>query len=230
MPKWGMVIDLDKCTGCGACQVACCMENNIPPSKQEEARNGRTILWMEIIAISEGSNSHEKMRFLPRPCFHCENPPCVKVCPTGATYKNEEGFIAQIYSRCIGCRYCTNNCPYTAKYFNWTKPEWPEEMKKSLNPDVSIRPKGIVEKCTFCHHRYLKAKEQVKIEGRSLQQGDYVPACVESCPAEAMYFGDMEDPVSQVSVLAESPRAFKLQEDLGTEPKVIYLSEGEWRG
>lgn len=230
MPNWGMIIDLDKCTGCGACQVACCMENNIPPSSHKEAAKGRTILWMEIFTISEGSGHNQRKRFFPRPCFHCENPPCVKVCPTGATYKNEDGFIAQIYSRCIGCRYCSNNCPYTAKYFNWTKPEWPEEMKKSLNPDVSIRPKGIVEKCTFCHHRYLKAKEMVKIEGRDMQAGDYVPACVESCPADAMYFGDLDDPASQVSVLGESPRAFRLQEDLGIKPKVVYLLEGEWRG
>ena len=229
MFKWGMVIDLDKCTGCAACQIACCVENNIPPASQKEAAKGRSILWLDMITFREGNYPNQRVRFLPRPCFHCENPPCVKVCPVGATYANEEGFVAQIYARCIGCRYCTNNCPYTAKYFNWTKPEWPEEMRSSLNPDVSIRPKGVVEKCTFCHHRYQKAKERAEIEERGLQPEDYVPACVESCPAEAMYFGDLNDSTSQVSVLAESLRAFRLMEDLGTEPKVIYLSEGEWR-
>jgi molybdopterin-containing oxidoreductase family iron-sulfur binding subunit len=225
-----MVIDLDKCTGCQACVVACKAENNIPFSSPEQAALGRTISWMEVMMVAEGEYPHVKMRFIPRPCMQCENPPCTKVCPVYATYKNEEGLVAQIYSRCIGCRYCTNACPYTVKYFNWFEPTWPVEMQRCLNPDVSSRPKGVVEKCTFCHHRLQKAKERARAESRSLQEGDYVPACVQTCPADAMYFGDIDDPSSRVAQLARSSRAFKLLEDLGTEPKVIYLTEGEWYG
>jgi molybdopterin-containing oxidoreductase family iron-sulfur binding subunit len=225
-----MVIDLDKCTGCQACVVACKAENNIPFSTPEQAALGRTISWMEVMMMIEGEYPHVKMRFVPRPCMQCDNPPCTKVCPVYATYKNEEGLVAQVYPRCIGCRYCTTACPYTVKYFNWYEPSWPAEMKQCLNPDVSTRPKGVVEKCTFCHHRLQKAKERATAEKRGLREGDYVPACVQTCPADAMYFGDLDDSNSTVAQLAKSSRAFRLLEDLGTEPKVIYLTEGEWYG
>lgn len=230
MSRWGMVIDLDKCTGCQACVVACKVENNVPFAEPEEAARGRTISWMEVITTVEGEYPNIKIRYVPRPCMHCDNPPCTKVCPTRATYKNPEGLVAQIYPRCIGCRYCTNNCPYTVKYFNWYPPQWPAEMEASLSPDVSIRPKGVVEKCTFCHHRLQKAKEAVHAEGRELRDGDYVPACVEICPSDAMVFGDLDDPNSSVYRLARSGRAFRLMEELGTEPKVYYLREGDTRG
>lgn len=230
MAKWTMVIDLDKCTGCMACSVACKVENNVPFSDPEQASLGRTISWMEVMSMTEGEYPHVKTRFIPRPCMQCEKPPCTKVCPVGATYKNEEGLVGQVYARCIGCRYCTNACPYTAKYFNWFRPRWPAEMQASLNPDVSIRPTGVVEKCTFCHHRLQKAKAIAKAEKRPLQDGEYVPACVQTCPAEAMFFGDLEDPKTKVAQLARSSRAFRMLEDLGTEPKVIYLTEGEWYG
>lgn len=230
MPRWGMVIDLDKCTACQACVVACKAENNVPFSSPEEAEKRRIISWMSILPVIEGEYPNLRARFVPRPCMHCENPPCVKVCPVGATYKNEEGLIAQVYTQCIGCRYCTNNCPYTLKYFNWFPPQWPEEMKAYLNPDVSIRSKGVVEKCTFCHHRLQRAREKARAENRRLKEGDYVPACVQTCPAEALYFGDLDDPKSSVANLIRNPRAFRLLEELGTEPKVYYLSEGEWHG
>ena len=225
-----MVIDLDKCTACQACVVACKAENNIPFSSPQEADKSRIISWMTILPMTEGEYPNLRVRFVPRPCMHCEHPPCVKVCPVGATYKNNEGLIAQVYTQCIGCRYCTNNCPYTVKYFNWFKPEWPKEMEKYLNPDVSIRTKGVVEKCTFCHHRLQKAKEKARAENRPLAQGDYVPACVQTCPTEAMSFGDLDDPKSTVAQLTRSPRVFRLLEELGTEPKVYYLAEGEWHG
>jgi Fe-S-cluster-containing dehydrogenase component len=227
MTRWGMVIDLDKCTACQACVVACKVENNVPISSPQDAEEGRVMMWMQLITEIEGEYPHfEKTRFIPRPCMHCDNPPCTKVCPTKATYKNPEGLVAQIYGQCIGCRYCANNCPYTVKYFNWYKPEWPEEMHHGFNPDVSIRPKGIIEKCTFCHHRLIKAKEEARAEGREeLREEDYVPACVQNCPSKAMYFGDLDDENSKVWRLARDTRAFKLLEDLGTEPKVIYLSE-----
>lgn len=230
MPRWGMVIDLDKCTGCNACVVACKAENNIPPADPERIGPNRDISWIELLTIVEGEYPNVKRRVIPRPCMQCDNPPCTKVCPVYATYKNEDGLVAQIYARCIGCRYCTNACPYTAKYFNWFEPRWPAEMVNLLNPDVSVRPKGVVEKCTFCHHRLQKAKEQARAEDRKLREGDYIPACVQTCPAEAMFFGDLDDSESSVSKLAKSSRAFRLMEELGTQPKVIYLTEGERHG
>ncbi len=227
MARWGMVIDLDKCTACQACVVACRQENNVSFAEKDQADMGRSIFWMQLIPEIEGEYPKLKARFMPRPCFHCDNPPCVRVCPVGATYKNPEGLVGQIYGRCIGCRYCTAACPYTARYFNWQEPEWPEPMKEHLNPDVSVRPKGVVEKCTLCHHRLQNARDQARAEDRPMREGEYTPACVESCPAGAMVFGDLGNPHSEVAELAQSRRAFKLLEDLGTEPKVIYLREGE---
>ena len=227
MPRWGMVIDLDRCTGCQACVVSCQAENNQAVPEPGEAAKGRSHAWMELLSFVEGEYPRVKMRMLPRPCMQCDRPPCVKVCPVRATYQSEDGIVGQIYGRCIGCRYCTTACPYTVRYFNYYPPSWPEPMGNSLNPDVSVRPKGVVEKCTFCHHRLIRARDQASFEGRSLQPGDYVPACVEACPAQAMWFGDLNDPSSEVSQLSTSRRAFRLLEDLGTEPKVIYLREEE---
>jgi molybdopterin-containing oxidoreductase family iron-sulfur binding subunit len=228
MAKWGMVIDLDRCTACQACSTACKAENNLPPTSSEDARLGRSFAWMAMIPFT-GEREHPEVieRLLPRPCLHCDNPPCVKVCPVGATFKNEEGIVGQIFSRCIGCRYCTTACPYTARYFNWREPEWPEPLKKHTNPDVSIRPKGVVEKCTFCHHRLQNARDRARAENRPLREGEYITACAESCPTGAMVFGDLSNPKGKVAKLAHSRRAFKLLEDLGTEPKVIYLREGD---
>ncbi len=228
MAKWGMTIDLDRCTACQACVTACQVENNLPPTGPEEADRGRSFTWMEMIPFAgEGEQPKVLERLLPRPCFHCDNPPCVKVCPVGATFLNEDGIVGQIFSRCIGCRYCTTACPYTARYFNWTEPHWPDPMATSLDPDVSVRPKGVVEKCTLCHHRLQNARDNARAENRPMVPGEYTPACVESCPTKAMIFGDMSDPNSEVSESAHSRRAYKLLEDLGTEPKVIYLREGD---
>lgn len=240
MPRWGMVIDLDKCTGCQACTVACMAENNVPFAGPEEAALGRAIFWQEVISQIEGEYPKLRATFIPRPCMHCDNPPCVKVCPVRATYKDEEGLVLQRYERCIGCRYCAVACPYGVRYFNWYEPRWPEPMSRYLNPDEGpppeirggrsgpeVRPKGIVEKCTFCVHRLEKAKRKAKEEGRKLTDAELVllPACNQTCPASARYFGDLDDPESTVSRLAQSARAFRLLEDLGTEPKVIYLKE-----
>jgi len=225
MPRWGMAIDLARCSGCGSCAIACKVENNVPLSEPEDAKTKRFFAWLEVIAIEPEEEHSEHTRFIPRPCMQCDHPPCVVVCPVQATVLGDEGIVSQIYDRCIGCRYCTNNCPYTAKYFNWHTPEWPDEMKAGLNPDVSIRPKGVVEKCTFCYHRLQRVSDQAKAEGRPIQQGEYNPACAEVCPTAAIHFGDLEDPDSHVSRLAASPRAFRELEDLGTEPKVYYLRE-----
>ena len=226
--RWAMVIDLNKCTGCGTCVVACKAENNIPVIEKKESRYGRDMAWIRLMPVVEGEFPEVKMKVIPVPCLHCDNPPCIRVCPVGATYYSKEtGIVGQVFGRCIGCRYCTVACPYTVRVFNWYKPEWKGDLNKHLNPDVTVRPRGVVEKCTFCSHRLIKAKDKARKENRELREGDYVPACVENCPAGAMYFGDLNDPESTVSQLAKSERAFRLMEDLGTEPKVIYLKEEE---
>jgi len=232
MTKWGMVIDLDKCTMCGTCIASCHIENNVQVVGPKEAKKGRVMLWMDTITFSEGEHSdgNGKIKMIPRPCMNCESPFCVYVCPVRATQKNEAegGIIGQIYPRCIGCRYCTIACPYTVKSFNWYPPKWEEEFKKGLNPDVSLRPKGVVEKCTFCIHRLQKAKDKARAEGRKrIRDGDYVPACAQSCPTGAISFGNLEDKDSQVYKLHSSSRAYRLMENLGTDPTVYYLTEGE---
>jgi len=231
MARWGMIIDLDRCTACQACVVACQVENNIPPTGAEAAEQGRAIAWMRLTPFEEEDHgTRPELRLVPVPCMHCDNPPCTKVCPVQATQVDDDGLVAQVFPRCIGCRYCTTACPYTVRRFNWVEPQWPEPMDRCLSPDVSVRPKGVVEKCTFCHHRLQRIQDRARFEGRPIADGEYVPACVESCPAGAMVFGDLDDPLSEVARLAESPRAFRLLEDLGAEPKVIYLSKGEWGG
>ncbi len=229
--KWGMVIDLDKCTGCQGCVVACRTENNVPSAGPDQSGMDRGIFWMDMLAVPEGEYPDLRTQFLPTPCNHCANAPCVKVCPVGATFINEEGIVAQIWARCIGCRYCTTACPYTRRYFNWRQPDWPESLRNQLNPDVATRPKGVVEKCTFCHHRIRAAREKARLEGRELADADVrrLPACAQSCPADAITFGDLADSESEVSRLVKSPRVFRLQEELGTEPKVYYLREAKWR-
>ena len=227
MALWGMVIDLDRCTGCQACVMACKAENNVPAVGAKEAKRGRVISWMQVLTETDEEHHGEKTRFIPRPCLQCDDPPCTKVCPVYATYRNPDGIVAQIYARCIGCRFCLAACPYNAKYFNW---HTYQKEQPGQNPDVSVRPKGVVEKCTFCHHRLQKARERALAEKRELDPNDYVTACAQACPAQAIVFGDLSDPASAVSKLAASPRAFKLLEELGTKPKVIYLSEGEGRG
>lgn len=231
MPRWGMVIDLAKCTGCQACVVACQSENNVPCVEPEQAAIGRIFAWLAVLPEIKGAYPRVSMGMLPLPCQHCDSPPCIRVCPVSATGITPEGVVRQTYPRCIGCRYCTNACPYTRRMFNWYRPEFPGELQQALNPDVSVRPKGVVEKCTLCHHRRLQARETARSEKRPLAaEAEYVPACVEICPARAMYFGDLDEPSSAVAELARSPRAYRYLGELGTEPKVIYLSEGEWSG
>lgn len=232
MALWGMVIDLDRCTGCQACALACKAENNVPPVGPAEAERGRAIAWMQILDAAESTHVEAPPAgeaggpdgFIPRPCFHCDDPPCTRVCPVNATNRTPEGIVTQIYSRCIGCRFCMVACPYNVKFFNWRRyaTEGP-----SQNPDVSVRPKGVVEKCTFCHHRLQRAREQARAGGREMSPGEYVPACTEVCPTRAIAFGDLADPRSGVARLARSSRAFRFGEEMGTRPKVYYLRRRE---
>jgi len=226
MPRWGMVIDLDKCTGCQSCSAACRAENNVPFAGPQQADLGRAIFWQEVLEQEiHGHYPFLTTQFIPRPCQHCENPPCVKVCPVAATYQTEDGIVLVDYDRCVGCRFCTTACPYAVRYFNWLAPEFPEPLNQALNPDVPVRPKGVVEKCTFCVHRLREAQHRAEEEGRELTDAQVVllPACNQACPASARYFGDLEDPESTVSRLAHSQRAIWLLEELGTEPSVCYL-------
>jgi molybdopterin-containing oxidoreductase family iron-sulfur binding subunit len=224
-PQWAMVIDLDRCTGCEACVVACNAENNVRIAGPTEAARGRSINWIRVERYFEGEFPDVRVRFMPVMCQHCEEAPCEPVCPVYATYHTEEGLNAQVYNRCVGTRYCANNCPYTVRFFNFFDPVWPDPLGKSLNPEVSTRLTGVMEKCTFCIQRIRKGTEKAKEEGRPVRDGDVVPACVQSCPARAMSFGNIADSASEVARLAKSSRATRLMEDLGTKPRVIYLEK-----
>jgi Fe-S-cluster-containing dehydrogenase component len=225
--RWGMAIDLDRCTGCEACVAACHAENNLPLSTQKSAAEGRAFHWIRIDRYYEGEFPNIKVKFRPVLCQQCEEAPCEPVCPVYATYHNAEGLNVQVYNRCVGTRYCANNCPYNVRFFNWFEPSWPEPLNLQLNPDVSLRPAGVMEKCTFCVQRIKRAELDAKEESRPLRDGEVQPACVQSCPAEAMVFGDLNDPDSKVTRLAKSGRATQLLEELGTKPKVFYLKRGE---
>ena len=225
--KFGMSIDLDLCTACGACVVACRTENNVPCTGPDPQREGTGIFWMNLLPAAEEDQFGEQAdETLPLPCQHCEDAPCVKVCPVNATYQTDEGIIAQIHDRCIGCRYCEIACPYSVRHFNWGEPEWPESFRSFLNPDVATRPRGVVEKCTFCHHRIQDAQETARMEREVVSDAKLqkLTACAEACPAEAIVFGDLNDADSRVSRMHRSPRAFRLLENLGTKPKVVYLA------
>jgi Fe-S-cluster-containing dehydrogenase component len=223
-----MVIDEDRCTGCEACVVACHAENNIATAGDKEAARGRVKHWIRIERYYEGDFPDVKVKFRPVLCQQCDAAPCEPVCPTYASYHNPEGLNAQIYNRCIGTRYCGNACPYTVRFFNFFNPVWDKPLNLQLNPDVSERSVGIMEKCTFCIERIKAAEIKAQAEKRELRDGEFNPACVQSCPTGAMVFGDLNDPASRVSRLSRSDRGTKLLAELGTYPKVTYLKRGAW--
>jgi molybdopterin-containing oxidoreductase family iron-sulfur binding subunit len=229
--RYGMVIDLDRCNGCGACSAACAVENNVPPARTE-ANSKTGLTWMRVYKADNGRPFPEnRTAYFPLSCQQCGNhAPCAKVCPQNAVdVSPKTGVVSQIPARCLGCRYCMAACPYHARYFNWFDPAWPEGMEKTLNPDVSVRMRGVVEKCNFCHARWQAAEAKAAASGsREIDPADYVPACVEACPANAITFGNLDDPASEVAKLARSGNAFRLLEGLGTDPKVHYLSERAW--
>ncbi|MBN1679705.1 MAG: 4Fe-4S dicluster domain-containing protein [Anaerolineae bacterium] len=226
--KWTMIVDLDKCTGCNACVVACHAENNVPVASEDEVKRGRGLHWMRIERYWEGEYPDVKARFMPVFCQQCGNAPCEPVCPVYASYHSEqENLNVQVYNRCIGTRYCGNNCPYRVRYFNYRTPEYDAPLEQQLNPDVSYRSAGVMEKCTFCIQRIRRARETANADNRELQDGDVQPACVQVCPSGALVFGDKYDHESRVTNMLPNERQFKLLEHMGTEPAVYYLKGGE---
>jgi Fe-S-cluster-containing dehydrogenase component/anaerobic selenocysteine-containing dehydrogenase len=222
--RWGMVIDLQRCIGCGACAVACYAENNIPVIGKEKVGAGREMAWLRVPPYRR-PNTH-RFSWLPLPCQHCDAAPCEPVCPVFAAVHNEEGLNAQIYNRCIGTRYCSNNCPYKVRRFNWINIVWDKPLDLQLNPEVTVRGRGVMEKCTFCVQRIRQAEYRAVREKRKLKDGEVLPACVQSCPAKVYTFGDLLDPESQVvKLMLNDPRRYHLLEDLNTKPAVTYLKK-----
>ena len=226
MARWGMVIDLDKCVGCQACSIACKSENNVPHGSPDEQEFRREPYWHRVITVSEGEYPTARTEFIPMPCMHCDQAPCVTVCPAKATYRREDGIVVQDFRRCIGCRYCIVACPYGVRSFNFKDQIEEEYSRPDLPPDREVkgmwpfphRIQGVVEKCTFCFHRIDEAIREGKKVGE-----DVVPACVEACPTKARAFGDLDDPNSEVSQLLASRTSFRLREEMHTQPKVHYL-------
>jgi molybdopterin-containing oxidoreductase family iron-sulfur binding subunit len=229
-PKWGLVVDLARCVGCSACVTACYAENNIPWVGEEEVRRGREMSWMRIERYWEGGEDPGTMeaRFVPVMCQHCENAPCEPVCPVYASYHTPDGLNAQVYNRCVGTRYCGNNCPYKVRYFNWyayAKHAFPEPFNLQLNPEVTVRARGVMEKCTFCIQRIRAAQHAARLEDRPVRDGEIVPACAQACPSGALIFGNVRDPESQVAMRMHDPRGYHVLEALNVRPAVTYLAK-----
>lgn len=226
-PKWALVVDMDRCTGCSACITACSMENNVPFVGEGDAGYGRSMPWIRIERYWQGVYPNIVTRFRPIMCQQCAAAPCEPVCPVYATLHSEtEQVNLQVYNRCIGTRYCANNCPYIVRQFNWFdySQRMPEPLNAQFNPDVTVRRRGLIEKCTFCIQRIRRAEETAEAEARPVRDGEVEPACVQACPSDAFTFGLLSDPNSEVSHLARSTRSERLLlEELGTEPRVIYL-------
>ena len=221
--RFTMVIDLDKCNGCEACVVACYAENNLPVVGKKECSVSRAFSWLRIERYVEGEYPNVKVKFIPVMCQHCAKAPCETGCPVYATYHNQDGLNVQVYNRCVGTFTCATYCPYDVRRFNWRTYKFPEPLDQQLNPDVSVREMGVMEKCTFCIQRIRVAKDTAKDENREMRDGDVQPACAQSCPPGAITFGDLNNPESRVALLAKSPRRYRLLEELNADPSVIYL-------
>ncbi len=217
--RWAMAVDLDRCNGCAACVAACHVENNVPVAGKADHLKGREMSWLRIEPFYEKG----EVAFLPMLCQQCHSAPCESVCPVFAAHHNPEGLNVQVYARCVGTRYCSNNCPYKVRRFNWRQHPWPEPTDRMLNPDVPAREVGVMEKCTFCLQRIRAAKDKAKDEGRKVRDGEFTTACAQSCPTGAIVFGNLLDKESKVYRLAHSERAYRVFETLGTEPSVHYL-------
>jgi molybdopterin-containing oxidoreductase family iron-sulfur binding subunit len=222
--RWGMVVDLDRCIGCGACTAACYAENNIGIVGEQRVIEGREMSWLSIERYHH-PDQPQKVTFLPMLCQHCDNAPCESVCPVYAPHHSKEGINNQIYNRCIGTRYCVQNCPYKVRRFNWFDWQWPEPMNLQLNPDVTVRSKGVMEKCSFCIQRIKAAHNRAKNEKRMIRDGEVTPACVQTCPTDALVFGSLMDKQSRVRQMVDDPRAYQVMGYLNTKPAVIYLKK-----
>jgi menaquinone reductase, iron-sulfur cluster-binding subunit len=229
--RYGMVIDLDRCTGCGSCAMACAVENNVPPAPEgSDDRKGLT--WLRVYRVENGKSFPDAgTAYVPISCQHCQDEtPCVTVCPQNAVELDRgTGIVDQVPERCLGCRYCMTACPYHARYFNWTDPVWPAGLEAAQNPSVAPRMRGVVEKCNLCHGRLQEARQKAAVEGRrELKDGEYVPACVEICPTQAIVFGDLADESSAASRASRESNAFRMLAKLGTGTSVFYRSERAW--
>lgn len=223
---WTMSVDLDRCTGCGACVTACQAENNLPTVGEAEMDRGREMLWMRIERYWDGEFPNIKLHHIPMMCQHCDAAPCETVCPVSATYHNQDGLNTQVYNRCIGTRSCAVYCPYEVRYFNYYDHHWDSPLEQQLNPDVTVREKGVMEKCTFCIQRIRQAKDHAKDDDRRrIQDGEVQPACVQTCPTEALVFGNRNDPDSEISRSLQNPRAYHVLEELNANPSVVYLKK-----
>jgi molybdopterin-containing oxidoreductase family iron-sulfur binding subunit len=222
-PRWGMAIDVDACVGCQACVVACQAENNVPVVGKASAAYGRQLHWLRLERWAEGKPDRPTNMFLPMLCQHCEVAPCEPVCPVYAAYRTDEGLNGQVYNRCVGTRYCGNNCPYHVRRFNWFQYEFPAPLEVQLNPDVTVRQLGVMEKCTMCVQRIIAGKDRARDEKRAVRDGDMMTACQQTCPTQAITFGNLKDAGSTVTKLAHSPRAYHVLEEIGTRPSVTYL-------
>jgi molybdopterin-containing oxidoreductase family iron-sulfur binding subunit len=224
--QWAMVIDLSKCSGCSACVISCQAENNLPVVGKDEVRRKREMHWMRLDRYYTGSEEEPGVVHQPMFCQQCGNAPCENVCPVIATVHSEEGLNQQVYNRCVGTRYCANNCPYKVRRFNWFEYDRSDPVENlALNPDVTVRSRGVMEKCSFCIQRIQRAKADAKNEGREVKDGEFQTACQQSCPGMAILFGDLQDPASEISQALKDPKRYLVLGELGVLPAVSYLTK-----